>query len=62
MAKNPFRYFKAFPGLIQLAVLMHVRFPLSLRDAEDLLYERGIGICHESVGLWVDRFSTHFNQ
>lgn len=35
---------------------MYVRFPLSLRNAEDLLHERGIDICHESVRKWVDRF------
>ncbi len=30
MAKNPFRYFKTSPEIIQLAVLLYVRFPLSL--------------------------------
>ena len=60
MSKNPFRYFKTSPEIIQLAVMMYVRFPLSLRNVEDLLHERGIDICHESVRLWVDRFGTHF--
>tara|TARA_R110000787_G_scaffold112831_3_gene221758 strand:- start:3105 stop:3713 length:609 start_codon:yes stop_codon:yes gene_type:complete len=27
---------------------------------ENLLHERGIDICHESVRLWVDRFGTYF--
>ena len=35
---------------------MYVRFPLSLRNVEDLLHERGIDICHESVRLWWNRF------
>jgi putative transposase len=39
---NRFRYFKASPEVIRLAVLMYVRFPLSLRNVEDLLFERGI--------------------
>ncbi|MEM7663918.1 MAG: IS6 family transposase [Pseudomonadota bacterium] len=60
MTKNPFRYFKTSPEIIQLAVMMYVRFPLSLRNVEDLLHERGVDICHESVRLWVDRFGTHF--
>jgi len=60
MSKNPFRYFKTSPEIIQLAVLMYVRFPLSLRNVEDLLHERGIDVCHESVRLWVDRFGSHF--
>ena len=52
MTKNPFRYFKTSPEIIQLAVMMYVRFPLSLRNVEDLLHERGIDICHESVRVW----------
>ena len=60
MSKNPFRYFKTSPEIIQLAVMLYVRFPLSLRNVEDLLHERGIDVCHESVRLWVDRFGTHF--
>lgn len=60
MTKNPFRYFKTSPEIIQLAVMMYVRFPLSLRNVEDLLHERGIDICHETVRHWVDRFGTYF--
>ena len=60
MPRNPFRYFKTSPEIIQLAVMMYVRFPLSLRNVEDLLHERGIDICHESIRLWVDRFGPVF--
>ena len=60
MSKDPFRYFKTSPEIVQLAVMMYVRFPLSLRNVEDLLHEHGVDICHESVRLWVDRFGTHF--
>ncbi len=31
---------------------MYIRFPLSLRNVEDLLHERGIDICHETVRYW----------
>lgn len=60
MTKNPFRYFKTSPEIIQLAVMMYVRFPLSLRIVEDLLHERGVDVCHESVRLWVDQFGPIF--
>ena len=60
MTKNPFRYFKTSSEIIQLAVMMYVRFPLSLRNVEDLLHERGIDICHESIRLWVNRFGPIF--
>ena len=39
--RSPFRYFKTSPEVIRLAVMLFVRFPLSLRNVEDLLHERG---------------------
>jgi putative transposase len=60
MAQSPFRYFKTSPEVIQLGVMMYVRFPLSLRNVEDILHEHGIDVCHDSVRLWVDRFGTYF--
>ena len=60
MSKNPFRYFKTSPEVIRLAVMMYVRFPLSLRNVEDLLHERGIDICHETVRFWWNRFGPMF--
>jgi|GEM_PF-1326784 len=49
---NPFCYFNSSPEVIRLVVMLYVRFPLSLRNVEDLLFERGIDICHETVRLW----------
>ena len=57
---NPFRYFKTSPEIIRLAVMMYVRFPLSLRNVEDLLHERGIDISHETVRYWWNRFGPMF--
>ena len=58
--QNPFRYFKTSPEVIRLAVMMYIRFPLSLRNVEDLLHERGIDICHETVPYWWNRFGPLF--
>lgn len=58
--RNPFRYFKTSPEIIRLAVMMYVRFPLSLRNVEDLLHERGIDITHETVRFWWNRFGPLF--
>ncbi len=58
--RNPFRYFNSSPEVIRLAVMMYVRFPLSLRQVEDLLHERGIDICHETVRSWWNRFGPLF--
>ena len=57
---NPFRYFNSSPEVIRLAVMMYVRYPLSLRQVEDLLCERGIDICHETVRYWWNRFGPWF--
>jgi len=57
---SPFRYFNSSPEIIRLVVMMYVRFPLSLRNVEDLLAERGIDICHETVRMWWNRFGPLF--
>jgi len=57
---SPFRHFNSSPAVIRLVVMMYVRFPLSLRNVEDLLFERGIDICHETVRLWWSRFGPLF--
>ena len=41
-------------------VMLYVRYLLSLRNVEDLLFERGIDICHETVRLWWNRFGPLF--
>ena len=57
---NPFRYFNSSPEVIRLAVMMYIRYPLSLRQVEDILFERGIDICHETVRFWWNRFGPMF--
>ena len=59
-AHDPFRWFDSSPEVIRLVVMMYVRDPLSLRNVEDLLFERGIDICHETVRLWWNRFGPMF--
>ena len=53
---NPFRYFNSSPEIIRLTVMMYIGYPLSLRQVEDLLFERGIDISHETVRFWWNRF------
>ena len=59
---SPFRYFKTSPEVIRLAIMMYIRFPLSLRNVEDLLLERGIDICHETIRYWWHRFGPMFGS
>ncbi len=52
--QNPFRYFNSSPEVIRLSVMMYIRYPLSLRQVEDLLFERGI------ERFWWNRFGPMF--
>ena len=58
--RSPFRYFKTSPEIIRLAVMLYIRFPLSLRNVEDLLHERGIDVSHETIRFWWNRFGPMF--
>jgi putative transposase len=58
--RDPFKYFKTSSEIIRLAIMMYVRFPLSLRNVEDLLHERGIDVSHEAVRHWWHRFGPMF--
>ena len=44
----------------RLVVTLCARFPLSLRNVVDLLFERGIDVCHETARLWWNRFGPLF--
>ena len=57
---SPFRRFNSSPEVIRLVVMMYVKYPLSLRNVEDLLFERGIDLCHETVRIWWNRFGPLF--
>ena len=48
------------PDIIQYAVWLYFRFPLSYRDVEDLLSERGIGISYETVRRWALKFGQAY--
>ena len=58
--RSPFKYFKTSPEIIRLAVMLYVRFPLSLRNVEDLLHERGIDVSHETIRFRWNRFGPMF--
>ena len=58
--QNPFRCFNSSPEVIRLAVMMYIRYPLLLRQVEDLLFECGIDICHEAVPFCWNWFGPMF--
>ena len=58
--QSPCCHFKTSLEIIRLAVMLYIRFPLSLRNVEDLLHERGIEVSHETVRFWWNRFGPMF--
>lgn len=52
----PLRCFNSLPAVICLVVMLYIRFLLSLRRVEDLLFDRRIYLCRETVRHWWIRF------
>ena len=50
--QNPFKYFKTSPEIIKLAVMYYVRFPLSLRNVEDILAMKLLDIGGINLALY----------
>lgn len=65
MTEAPQAHFKRhrFPAeIIAHAVWLYYRFPLSFRDVEDLLAERGINVSFQTVAEWAAKFGLRFAQ
>lgn len=58
--RDPFLYFASSLEVVRLKSLLYMCYPLSLRQAKDLLLERGIDICDETVRLWRNLFPPSF--
>ncbi|WP_217242265.1 IS6 family transposase [Streptomyces sp. AC555_RSS877] len=52
--------FRFPPEVIAHAVWLYHRFPLSFRDVEELLFERGIQVSYEAIRLWCERFGPEY--
>ncbi len=48
--------------VIAHAVWLYLRFPLSFRDVEELLAERGIRVSYETVRRWVAKFGSQYGE
>ena len=59
---DPARYKNhRFPGeIISHDVWLYYRFPLSYRDVQELLFERGIDVTHEAIRQWCLKFGQDY--
>ena len=46
--------------IIQHAVWLYHRFPLSYRDVQELLHQRGLQVSHETLSKWCIKFGPLF--
>jgi putative transposase len=62
-ARSTAQHGRRFPQvIISHAVWLYLRFPLSFRDVEELLAERGIEVSHESIRRWVAKFGPRYAE
>lgn len=60
---KPLYHRHRFPdAVISRAVRWYFRFQLSLRDIEELLFERGVVVSYETIRRWCDKFGAHFTH
>jgi len=60
MQKISYARYRFPPVIIQQAVWLYFRFPLSYRDVEDMLAERGIDVSYETVRRWALKFGQAY--
>jgi hypothetical protein len=48
------------PEIISYALWAYFRFPMSFRDVEDLLYNRGVIVSYETIRSWVGKFGHQY--
>ncbi len=60
MQKTSYARYRFPPVIIRHAVWLYFRFPLSYRDVEDMLAERGIDVSYETVRRWSLKFGLGY--
>ncbi len=60
MSSSSYRRQRFPAAVIQQAVWLYFRFPLSLRDVEDMLSQRGIDVSYETVRRWSFKFGLAY--
>ena len=55
-SREPPKGYRFARTIISYAVYLYHRFLLSYRDVQELLFERGIDVSHETVRVWCAKF------
>ena len=55
-----YKGFRFPPEIISHCVWLYHRFPLSFRDVQELMFERGVDVSYETIRAWCDRFGQEY--
>jgi putative transposase len=59
-AGSSYKGFRFPPAIISHCVWLYHRFPLSLRDVQERMLERGVEVSYETIRAWCDRFGPEY--
>jgi putative transposase len=59
-AGSSYKGFRFPPEIISPGVWLYHRFPLSFRDVQELMLERGVDVSYETIRAWCDRFGQEY--
>ena len=61
-SKSPFKWRHFLPSIILLNVRWYLRYPLSYRNLEEMMMERGLSVDHTTIYRWVMAYSPEINK
>src|SRR5437868_8841595 len=59
---NPFKWRHFQAEIILLCVRWYLRYPLSYRDLEEMMLERGLHVDHTTIYRWVQHYAPELEQ
>ncbi len=57
-----FKWRHFLPEIILLNVRWYCRYPLSYRDLEEMMLERGVEVDHSTLNRWVLKYATELDK
>ena len=61
-SKNPFKWRHYKSEIILLNVRWYLLYPLSYRNLEEMMLERGLKVDHSTIGRWVLAYSPEIEK
>ena len=59
---NPFKWRHFQPEIILLTARWYLRYPLSYRDLEEMMIERGLSVDYSTIYRWVQEYAPEIDK